>query len=160
MNESKEIYNWGMTEEIDEIFKLKGKKQKLILEIQDLEWRLKEVKEKQQSATKHCILGIILTVLMIGICLLLGGKDLLLNQQPIQDNTLLFIKILTLFGIVIAIISILIYFCAMSNNNFWITIADFFKIEKLGMMSNSYKRQLKSINNRIVEIDKILNEKS
>ena len=56
------------------------------------------------------------------------------------------------------VVMILIYVIAMINNNLFIAIADFFKIEKLQMKYESYKKQMKIIDTRVGEINKILDE--
>lgn len=158
MYNGREVYGWGVEEELDEKYVLTGERNRLLLERQDLEWMIKEVANKKKAATRHCILGVLLTIVMILFTFVIGGVDIFINPETIMDNLSLTIKILLLIEVFIMVVVILIYVIAMINNNLFIAIADFFKIEKLQMKYESYKKQMKIIDTRVGEINKILDE--
>ena len=138
--------------------KLRGECAKLYMETRDLDVRLDDIKYRQVCCRRIYSICIIVAVVLFLFALLIGAVELFYQRQPIDGLVAYIVNGGFALGALLAGISTLIFFSAMSVHPFWANCANVCRIEKLEIKRLGYVREQNAIHERILEIEKTLKE--
>lgn len=138
--------------------KLRGESAKLYMELRDIDVQLQDLKYRQVRCRRIYSVCVIVAAVILLIALVIGGVQLFYERQPIDG----FIAKLVNGGIVISVllagISSVIFFSAMSVNSFWANCANFLRIDKLEIQRLGCIREKSCIETRLAELERMISK--
>lgn len=138
--------------------KLRGEKAKLYMELRDLDVQLDDLKYRQGRCRRIYSVCIIVAVVIIIIALFLGGTQLFYHRQPIDGLVAYIVNGGIMIGILLAGISSVIFFSAMSVNTFWANCANILRIDKLEIRRLGCIREKSATEHRLEELERMISK--